>query len=284
MARMRDGEELRVQVSGPAKGAPLLLFNGLVSSEAHWPFFVRHFQERQKVLFWDYRGHGGQPPPRDLDSISVSQFAEDAHDVLQSTGAGPAVSVALSFGVQVALEHYRRHSSDVRALVLICGTDGHPLDRVGGAAWLRRGAASLMRGFGRGGALARLALASGKMAPARELAYLTGGAHRDLCPRQILDGVFAHTAQMDPRVVGRVAASYFEHSARDVLPTVRVPTLILAGDRDQLTPVAAAERMQRSIPGGARLVVYPGHSHLLQVERPDEVHAEIDRFLSENSL
>jgi pimeloyl-ACP methyl ester carboxylesterase len=87
---------------------------------------------------------------------------------------------------------------------------------------------------------------------------------------------------MDPVVAGRVVAAYFEHSAREVLPRIDVPTLILAGDRDQLTPVSSAERMQRAI-RGSRLVVYPGHSHLLQVERPDDVHAEIERFLAETA-
>jgi pimeloyl-ACP methyl ester carboxylesterase len=259
---------------------PLLLFNGLVSSSDHWPFFRQHFKDRRETLFWDYRGHGGQPPPEDLSTISIERFAEDAHEVLRGK---KAISVALSFGVQVALEHYKRHPDDVRALILICGTDGHPLDRLGHAAWLRRGAALLMRGFSRGGPLARAALQTGKLAFARELAYLSGGAHREMCPREVLDGVFRHTAQMDPRVVGRVVASYFEHSAREVLPTIKVPTLIMAGDRDELTPIACAERLQKAITG-SKLVVYPGHSHLVQVERPDDVHREIDRFLDENRL
>src|SRR5438105_3876358 len=170
----RDGERLRVQVHGG--GPPLLLFNGLVSSADHWPYFIRHFAGGRRVVFWDYRGHGGQPAPTDPGSVGIESFAEDAHEVLRSVG-GPAVSVALSFGVQVALEHYRRHPEDVRALVLICGVDGHPLDRVGGAAWLRRIAAGLMRGFSRGGPLARAALRTGRFALARELAYLSGGAH-----------------------------------------------------------------------------------------------------------
>ena len=62
-----------------------------------------------------------------------------------------------------------------------------------------------------------------------------------------------------------------------------VPTLIIAGDRDQLTPVATAERMQRAIPG-SELVVFPGHSHLVQVEKPAEVHAAIDAFLTARNL
>jgi pimeloyl-ACP methyl ester carboxylesterase len=280
----RDGEALHVENHGEGGQPPLLLFNGLVSSAAHWPFLIRRFAPKRRVVFWDYRGHGGQPPPRDLSTVSVESFADDAHDVLASASVGgPAISIALSFGVQVALEHYRRHPGDVRALVLVCGTDGHPLDRLGEGAWLRRFAAGLMRGFAGGGRLASLLLHSGRTRLARQLAYLSGGAHRTECPPEILKGVFDHTAAMDPRVVGRVVASYFEHSARDVLPTVRVPTLILAGDRDELTPVACAERMQRTIQA-ARLIVYPGHSHLVQVERPDDVNAEIASFLDEHSL
>lgn len=284
--RTRDGEELRLDVHG-AGAPPLLLYNGLVSSGAHWPFFLRHFAPRRRTLFWDYRGHGGAPPPRDPSTISIPQFAEDAHDVLTASGGGPAVAVALSFGVQVALEHYRRHPDDLCGLVLICGTDGHPLDRLHHTAWLRRGAAALMRGFARSGPLARTVLQAGKLSLARELAYRSGGAHRERCPPDVLDAVFAHTARMAPEVVGRVVASYFEHSARDVLPGVRVPTLVLAGDRDELTPVACAERIVGTVSRAgapARLVVYPGHSHLVQVERPDDVHGEIERFLAEHAL
>jgi 3-oxoadipate enol-lactonase len=67
-----------------------------------------------------------------------------------------------------------------------------------------------------------------------------------------------------------------------VLPTITVPTLILAGDRDQLTPVATARRMHRAIPG-SRLVVFPGHTHLVQVEDPPGVHAAIDAFLADHA-
>lgn len=276
----RAGERLRYRVHGAGRhpAPPMLLYNGLVSSDAHWPFFLRHFAARRPVLFWDYRGHGGQPPPRDLSTLTVEDCAEDAHAVA-ATGLGrPAIGVALSFGVQVALEHWRRHPADLGALVLLCGTDGHPLDRLSAGAWLRRGAGGLLRWFGRGGPAARLFLRAGHSGLGREIAFLSGGAHRDQCPPEVLDRVFGHAASLDPRVVGRLVAAYLEHSARDVLPTIGVPTLILAGDRDQLTPVSCAERMQRSI-AGARLVVYPGHSHLVQVERPDDVHGEIERFL-----
>jgi pimeloyl-ACP methyl ester carboxylesterase len=274
-----DGERLRYAVHG--KGSPILVHNGLVSSIGHWRYFVPHFAARHTVVTWDYRGHGGSAAPRDLATCSVGRFAEDGHAVLEASGVGPALVAGLSFGVQVALEHYRRHPGDVRALVLICGTHGHPLDRISGTALVRRATAGAARAFARSGPLGRALLALGSRTPiVRELAYRTGGAHRELCPREVLDDLFAHVAGMDPRVVGAVFASYVEHSAADMVPDIRVPTLIIAGDRDQLTPLSIAEEMHRLVPG-SRLVVFPGHSHLVQVERPGDVHAAIEEFVAD---
>ncbi len=282
-----DGEPLVYRVLGPPGKTPLLTVHGLVSSHHHWRFLSGRYAAERQVVSWEFRGHGGQPAPRDHRTASVVQFADDAHAVWLASGLGPSIVVALSFGVQVALELWRRHPGAVRALVLICGTSGHPLDRVSSSPALRRTAAAVVRGLGARRTVARPVLAMLRSSAGRriacELAFRSGGARRDTCPRDVLDGLFTHVAHLDPRLLAEVTASYLEHSAADVLPTVTVPTLLIAGDRDQLTPVATAERMHRAI-AGSRLVVFPGHSHLVQVEKPREVHDALDTFLAEHSL
>lgn len=281
LARSSDGEPLAYQVLGRGSQAPLMTVHGLVSSTHHWLDFNPHFSQTRPVISWDYRGHGGAPSPRNPSTISVPQFADDAHAVWKATGAGPVVVTALSFGVQVALELWRRHPEAVKALVLICGTPGHPLDRVSGSSTLRRALSTSVRAAA-SPALALMRSSLGSRV-AREVAYLTGGARRDACPSEMLESLFRHVGSLDPRVVSAVTAAYLDHDAHDVLPTITVPTLIIAGDKDQLTPVATAERMHREI-RGSRLVVFTGHSHLVQVEKPREVHVVIEDFLRDFAL
>jgi pimeloyl-ACP methyl ester carboxylesterase len=281
-----DGEPLAYTVQGPEGKTPMLTAHGLVSSVHHWMFFTPHFSAERPVVSWEYRGHGGQPAPQEME-ISVSQFADDMHAVWRAAAMPPAIVVGLSFGVQVALEIWRRHPDCVRALVLICGTPGHPLDRLSSSGLLRRTTIALVQ------ELAHLHSVSGTLLAflrsrvglrlARELAYLSGGAHRDACPPEVLEGLFKHVAAMSPDLIAATVTSYLEHDADDVLPSITVPTLIIAADKDQLTPVSVAERMQRTIPN-SKLVVFRGHSHLVQVERPREVHSAIETFLREHSL
>lgn len=288
---MIDGVAFTVSGSGP----PMLLYHGLLSTELHWRPFIAHYSARYRVVSFHYPGHGESVRPATLGEIGIAAFAERGHRVLAHVGArGPAIVCALSMGVQSALEHVRSHPEEVRALVLLCGTYGRPFHQVLDVEGPRRALASAVRGLGHLGALLRDATgrrysqaitdAIGRLAPlAREMAYLTGGAHRADCPREVLDELFHHVAGIDVDVMMEACASYFEHDASDVLPAIRVPVLVIAGEDDRLTPPAIAERMVSRIPD-ATLHVAPGRTHLAQVERPEEIHAVIDRFLVEKNL
>ncbi|HEX5058209.1 MAG TPA: alpha/beta hydrolase [Kofleriaceae bacterium] len=287
LAYASDGETVAYRIHGAPGATPLITVHGLVSSIEHWQFFTPYYAAKRPVVSWEYRGHGGRPAPRDPATVTIPHFAEDAYAVMRAAELPPSIVVGLSFGVQVALELWRAHRDAVRALVLICGTAGHPLDRVSSSPLVRRFAADVVRGMASTRFLAEpvLSFLRSKQGTklACELAYLSGGAHRDACPDEVLQHLFAHAGALAPEVIGAITASYFEHSAWDVLPTITVPTLIIAGDKDQLTPVATAERMHRAIPN-SELVVFPGHSHLVQVEKPHEVHAAIDAFLQRHAL
>jgi pimeloyl-ACP methyl ester carboxylesterase len=262
----------------------MLVYNGLVSNAIHWRYWVEHFRRSFQVVTWNYRGHGPYDGKHDLGRVSIEGFAEDGHAVLAAVGGGPAVIAGLSMGVQSVLEHVRQNPRDAAALVLSCGTCGHPLDRLGGGECVRRVIAGAARGLARVRPLAKALLAPlWATALMREAAYLTGGAHRAWLPPEILDELFQHVRRMQPGVIATIFASYVEHSAEDVLAQVRVPTLIFAGGADELTPPERAHFMAARI-ADAEVHVVPGHSHLLQLERPDLVHRVVDDWLGRKGL
>ncbi len=262
----------------------MLIYNGLLSTDLHWREWIAHYRERYTLVTWDYRGHGASPPPRDPSTVRIPQHADDAHALVEELGLAPAIVCGLSFGVQAALEHWRRHPGDVRALVLLCGTFGHPLARLSSSQVVRRAALAYLRLLARGGRVTRAALGpllrSGLV---HQVTYLTGGADRATCPRAVLDELFEHIVGMDIEVACASVATYLDHSAEDALATVAVPTMIVAGGADQLTPPSLAEEMHRRIAGSA-LHIVAGHAHLAQVEAPAEVHGVVDRFLDERDL
>ena len=287
IARTPDGETLAYRIHGVPGKTPMLTVHGLVSSIEHWSLFTPHYAQARPVVSWEYRGHGGQQPPRDCSRVSVEQFADDAYTIARAAELPPAIVVGLSFGVQVAVELWRRHREVARALVLVAGTAGHPLDRVSTSPLLRRAVAAGIQRLAAQHAISEPILAFARtprgMRIAKAITIWAGGADRETCPNEVLEKLYDHAGGLAPELFGAVIASYVEHTAWDALGTIDVPTLIIAGDKDELTPVSTAERMHRAIVG-SELVVFPGHTHLVQCEKPREVHAAIDDFLSRHAL
>ncbi|HEY7874223.1 MAG TPA: alpha/beta hydrolase, partial [Actinomycetota bacterium] len=92
---------------------------------------------------------------------------------------------------------------------------------------------------------------------------------------------YRHMAYLDPLVMLMMAEAMRVHSAADVLPQIRVPTLIIAGTLDTFTPPTQAERMHTATPG-AELVTIDEVSHGAVIEKPAEVNAAITSFLERN--
>jgi pimeloyl-ACP methyl ester carboxylesterase len=76
----------------------------------------------------------------------------------------------------------------------------------------------------------------------------------------------------------RMLSAAGEHSAEDLLGTVTVPTLIVAGEKDTFTPAYLAEWMAEKIPGAELFMVRPG-THVAALEQPEVVRDRITEFL-----
>jgi pimeloyl-ACP methyl ester carboxylesterase len=190
-----------------------------------------------------------------------------------------AVLIGHSMGTQVALEAYRAAPERVTALILICGTYGRVTSTFHDSDVLERLLPHLSELTTLHGPLVR---ALWGRVPAK-LAYLIGSWIGEIDGRTLHRDDFVdyveHLATMDPDVYFRMLSLAGEHSAEDLLPNIRVPTLVIAGELDTFTPCRLARRMATEIPGAEYFEVIGG-THSTPAERPTTVNERIDHFMA----
>ena len=283
-----DSTEIRYTVRGPADAPVVVLCAGFVCPDTYWKYLVPALESDHRVIVWNYRGIGvsGLPRPpgfhaRDIaeDELSVENNARDLEAILDAESIDAAVLVGHSMGCQVVFEAYRRRPPRYRGLVALAGPYRTPLRTFYGTDASAR-IAPLTLPFVH--LLPRVTLVGWRLAFDSPLAYPVGKhVLRAIGPtvkEEDMKGYFEHLSTLDPLIVGKMVRGMHSHDASDVLPTIRVPVLIVHGTRDPFTPIAVAVDMERAIPE-ATLVKIEGGSHTLPIEYPAEVAGEVRTFL-----
>lgn len=289
--RASDGTELyaRRTRGGDAAGVPLVCCNGIGVATFFWKYVERHFALERPVILWDYRGHGESGDPPSLENLTMEQNARDLLSVLDSFGVEKAVLAGHSMGVQVILEFYRHWPERVAALVPTLGTYGRPVHTFLDSPILAPLAflvahRLVIRSGKRLAHIQRSALKKPFIARlAARLARLARLVHPAMMPQADLDAYLKHFGDFDPEVFFRMAEKMALHSAGDMLESIKVPTLVIAGERDIFTPLWLSEEMADRIPG-ARLLVVPQGSHAALVEQPQLLCLAVEKLIRDNDL
>lgn len=272
-----DGTRLAYRERG--QGPAVVLANGLSTSEFFWRLLVPRWARGHRVITWDYKGHGRSEPARSDAGCTIPATLDDMRRVMDAAQVERAVLVGFSMGCQVVTEAWRRIPERVVGLAYLLGPAGRIFDTalrpLAGPAlrqMLRMPGPWLSPVFG---AVHRLAGLPGSMHMGRWLRLYGRATDADL--QRYVD----HFGRLDPHTLARLALAAGEHDARDVLPTITVPTLVVAGDRDVFAP---SERvgvpMHAAIPG-ARLVRIDDGTHLGIVEHHEPIGRAVDELLGD---
>ena len=274
-----DGVRLTTYSAGPADAPVLLLANGIAGSVEAWRHLIARFADRFRIVSWDYRGlyHSFPAPSRDY---SIERQCDDLDAVLAAEGIRQAVVVGWFMGVSVALEAHRRHPDLFQAMVLINGTPGRLFTTGFTNPWIREAAPTLLEAVRRAGPALSIvgppALSTGLFfAFARTAGFLSPQADEAVAREVMQDFV-----RLDFDVLAATFTAIDAHDADDVLPTVRVPTLVVTGDRYLVTPEGVARHMAVRIPG-AELLVVKGGTHYVPLEYPAVINLRLEKFLRE---
>lgn len=281
-----DGATLHFRADGSGKRV-LLCSNGIGVSTFFWRGLADFFAPTHTVVTWDYRGHGQSPVPERPDDLTIALCARDLWAVADQVGAQEVVLLAHSMGCQVSLEAIRLHPGRVRAFLPMLGTPGKVFDSFIGPG-LGGVLQPLVRIFVEVGArnpqLAETLLRRSLTLPGLwEAMRALSVVHPDLCPREEFEPYFAHLSSLDLRGYFALARDLLSHDASDLLPQLRIPTLVVAGERDLFTPLSRSREMAAAIPGAELLVLREG-SHAALVEQPELLALSVEKFLRANGL
>lgn len=275
-----DGTTLAWAASGSV-GPTVILANGIVCTDTYWTFLHPYLVERgHRVVFRDYRGHGRSAPPADPDEVTLAAHARDLWAVADAAGVERAVLVGHSMGVQTILEAYRLAPSRVAGLVPVAGTFEHPDRTFYGGPWWHYLLPVMELSVTPAPWLTRAAWRA--LTRQHDLLYWSGragwliGGHAS---RDLMDEYFAHLATLDPILAFRMVRAMGDHSARDLLAEIEVPTLVLAGAKDVMTPPRLAAEMAEAVPG-ATLEVFGEGGHTLPIDDPDRFNRAVGDFVA----
>jgi pimeloyl-ACP methyl ester carboxylesterase len=267
-----DGGSIHIVEEGPVAGTQILLLHGITLSAAVWHYQLRDLAGAGfRVVAMDFRGHGRSVPGR--DGLTIDRLAVDVEEVIGALDLTGVVLAGHSLGGMVALRMLARDPDSaagrgrIRSLVLVA-TSASPVRHRGFP--LARGLVAAARPL-----LIRSAALSARLPgptlPAHDLAFLLA---RITFGEGASPGQVSFTGELTAGVPARVSAQLLLEILRfdeeDTLGSIRLPTTVIVGDHDLMTPVAQARAMVAAIPG-ARLLLLPGCGHMVRLERRREM-------------
>jgi pimeloyl-ACP methyl ester carboxylesterase len=264
-----EGATLHVQARGYQDHPVLMLLHAFPLNGAMWAAQIEAFWTKWRVVVPDFRGFGLSEPG---DShYAIDFFVDDLFAVMDNRKLGveqPVVACGCSMGGYVLLRAVEREPQRFRGLILAdtrstADTDEGKLKRLDAIRAIRKkGVATFAAGF----ADSALGKTTRKQRP------------------DVVEAVKAMVAPGSaPALIGAQLAMAARTDTTAALPGIGVPTLVIVGEEDALTPPDASQAMVARIPG-AKLEVIPGAGHLAPLEAPDAFNAALEGFLQTAAL
>lgn len=237
----------------------VVMVHGAAFDHSVWQWQSRHLAHHGfTVLAVDLPGHGRSPgPPR----ATIEDMADWVAAFVEAASLPRAAVVGHSMGALVALETAIRHPARVERLVLIGASAPMPVGEP------------------------FLAAAKDDSPAALDMEVTWGLARGSLLAQSPIPGLSLHgasrslNARAAPGVLhADLAACHAYQPSLERIRALALPTLVLAGRRDQMTPARAGEALAAEIPGAQVAMLDAGHS--MMTEAPAEVAARLRRFLA----
>jgi 3-oxoadipate enol-lactonase len=254
-----NGISVHYTLEGPASGPVITMSNSLASNLSMWEPQMPVLTSRYRVLRYDTRGHGGTEAT--AGPYSLDELSEDVRALLRALGITRTHFIGLSMGGMIGQIIAIKYPQMLQSLVLCdtmsrVPTEAKPMwdDRIHTAE-------------------------TGGMEPLVEptlARWFTEPFRQKGSP--VLDQVRMMIRTTPPRGYAGCCHAIAALNLTDHLKAITLPTLIIVGEDDPATPVAASHVIHQQI-RGSELVILKSAAHLSNLEQPEAFNQALTAFL-----
>ena len=242
--------------AGGGDAKPIVFLHGVGSDKRVWAPQLDHFGRFRRAVAFDYPGYGDSEL---VDGASRDDFAASILAAMRALNIEQAHICGLSLGGVVAIAMHDAAPQRCASLIIADSFAVHP-----------DGPAIHDRSVAASHSMTLRALAEARTP------LLLGSAASDQLRAEVIDTM----AAIDPAAYRLGAEAVWLADQRDRAAAIDVPTLILVGEEDAITPPALSEDLAGRI-AGSRLVRIAGAGHLANVEQPEAFNSAIESFVAE---
>jgi pimeloyl-ACP methyl ester carboxylesterase len=272
-----DGTRLHAEVFGREDAPAVVLVHGWTNEIAVWHHQIRDLMDEFRIVAYDQRGHGRSDPPGSA-GYSSDALGDDLHAVIRATVPRDrrCVVVGHSMGGMTVVAWAGRNAAQVRdhvAAAMLIGTGmGDLLEQL--LVFRPRFGARALRSL-----VAPRAVAIPLKLPQHTTPLSYRAIRWIALSPNASPGAVAFCDEMTSHCPAPVRAGFgralHELDLYESVPKLDVPTAVMVGEVDKLTPPWHARKMAETLPDVVELVELPGVGHMLQLEAPDEVTSRI---------
>ncbi len=274
--RSADGTQLHAEVFGDESAPTVVLVHGWTNEIAVWHHQIRDLMGEFRVVAYDQRGHGRSQPPQ-AGEYTEAALADDLHAVITATvpEGRRCVVVGHSMGGMTVVAWAGRnaeHVGDHVAAAMLVGTGMGDLVEQALVFRPRLGAR-----------IGRAMWPQAVGIPLRLPQHTTPISYRAIryiaLSPSASPGAVAFCDRLTSRCPAPVRAGFGRSLSKldlyESVPRLTVPTVVMVGSLDKLTPPWHARKLAETLPDVVELVELPGVGHMLQLEAPREVTSRI---------
>lgn len=271
-----DDQEIYFERRG--EGFPLFFCYGVGCLFNHWSPQVKYFSKFRKVYMFDYRGHHKTPIPADKDSLNIDSLAKDLIALCENQNITKADFVGHSFGVQVLLRAYELKPELFRSLVFVNGVYRNPFSTIMKTESLIEVINQVKKIYNQVPGVFNSLWERGVTNPLLiPLSAVVGGFNLAKTSLKDVEIYARGIASIDIRVFITFFEQMIAYNAEPILSKITVPTLIICGSKDNLTPIHDQEKL-RELVATSELYVVPYGSHCTQLDFPEMVNLKIQNW------